>query len=139
VTVRVDWNVPANAAELAKRVADNPPIQREGQTLKLRSPSDAAEQRAVTVSYQVRVPPQTDVTALSESGATSVRGVSGAVVIQTQSAAIDVSQLKGTAVITTGSGSVTAENVGSLTATDEQQQHHRTFDRGQPSRSHAER
>ena len=60
-TVRVDWNVPANAAELAKRVADNPPIQREGQTLKLRSPSDAAEQRAVTVSYQVRVPPETDV------------------------------------------------------------------------------
>ena len=116
-TVRVDWNVPANAADLARRVADNPPIQREGQTLKLRPPSDAAEERAVTVSYQVRVPPETDVTAVSESGATSVRGVSGALVIRTQSAAIDVSQLRGTAVITTGSGSVTVENVGSLTAT----------------------
>jgi len=118
VTVRVDWNVPANAAELARRVADNPPIQREGQTLKLRPPSDAAEQRAVTVSYQVRVPPDTDVTTVSESGATSVRGVARAVVIRTQSGAIDVMELKGTATITTGSGSVTADNVaGSFTGT----------------------
>jgi len=116
-TVRVDWNVPANAAELARRVADNPPIQREGQTLKLRPPSDAAELRAVTVAYQVRVPPDTDVTTVTESGATSVRGVSN-VSIRTQSASIEVMQLKGTAVVTTGSGSLTVDDVaGSLTAT----------------------
>ena len=72
----------------------------------------------MTVSYQVRVPPETDVTTVSESGATSVRGVSGAVVIRTQSGAIDVMQLGGTAVVTTGSGSVTVDDVaGSLTAT----------------------
>ena len=116
-TVRVDWNVPANAADLARKVADNPPIQREGQRLRLRPPSDAAEQRAVTVSYQVRVPPETDVATVSESGATTVRGVSGSVVIRTQSAAIEVMQLKGTAVVTTGSGAVTAEDVGSLAVT----------------------
>jgi hypothetical protein len=115
-TVRVDWNVPANAADLARRVAENPPIQREGRTLKLRPPSDAAEQRAVTVSYQVRVPPETDVTTTSESGATSVRGVARAVVIRTQSGAIDVMQLKGTAAVTTGSGAVTVDDVaGALT------------------------
>ena len=59
-TVRVDWNVPSNAADLARKVAANPPIQLEGQTLRLRPPSDPADQRAVTVSYQVRVPPDTD-------------------------------------------------------------------------------
>ena len=117
-TVRVDWNVPANAAELARKVADNPPIQREGNTLKLRPPPDAEALRAVTVSYQVRVPPETEVTTVSESGATSVRGVSRAVVIRTQSGAIEVTQLKGDAGVTTGSGSVTADDVaGSLTAT----------------------
>ena len=117
-TVRVGWNVPANAADLARRVADNPPIQHEGQTVKLGLPSDAAEQRAVTVSYQVRVPPETEVTTTSESGATSVRGVSRAVVIRTQSGAIDVMQLKGTTGVTTGSGAVTADDVaGSLTVT----------------------
>jgi DUF4097 and DUF4098 domain-containing protein YvlB len=117
-TVRVDWNVPANAADLARKVADNPPIQREGQTVRLRPPSDAAEQRAVTVSYQVRVPPDTEVAAASESGATTVRGVTKAVVIRTQSGAIDVMQLGGAAVMTSGSGSVTVDGVaGSLTVT----------------------
>ena len=117
-TVRVDWNVPANAADLARKVADNPPIQRDGQTVRLRPPSEPAEQRAVTVSYQVRVPPETEVAAASESGATTVRGVTRAVVIRTQSGAIDVMELGGTAVVTSGSGSVTVEGVeGSLTVT----------------------
>jgi DUF4097 and DUF4098 domain-containing protein YvlB len=117
-TVRVDWNVPANAADLARKVADNPPIQRDGQTVRLRPPSDAAEQRAVTVSYQIHVPPETEVAATSESGATTVRGVARAVVIRTQSGAIDVMQLGGTAVVASGSGSVTVEGIaGSLTVT----------------------
>jgi DUF4097 and DUF4098 domain-containing protein YvlB len=116
-TVRVG-NVPADAVELARKVAANPPIQREGQTIKLRPPTDAAEQRAVTVSYQVRVPPDAEVTTVSDSGATSVRGVSRAVVIRTQSGAIEVTQLGGTAAITTGSGEVTVGDVaGSLTVT----------------------
>ena len=117
-TVRVDWNVPANAADLARKVASSPPIQREGQTIRLRPPTDPAELRAVTVSYQVRVPPETEVATSSESGATTVRGVARSVVIHTQSGAIDVTQLGSTAVITTGSGAVTANGVaGSLSIT----------------------
>jgi hypothetical protein len=117
-TVRTDWNVPANAADLARRVADAPPIQRDGQTVRLRPPTDAAEQRAVTISYRVRVPPETAVAAASDSGATSVRGVARGVVIRTQSGAIDVMQLGGTAEVRSGSGSVTVDGIaGSLTVT----------------------
>lgn len=115
-TVRVDWNVPANAADLARGVAQNPPIEREGQTFRLRSPSDAATLRAVTVSYQVRVPPDTAVQTVSESGATSVRGVTGAVSVRTQSAAIDVAEIGGATTVTTGSGAVLANRIaGALT------------------------
>src|SRR5215203_3467904 len=89
-TVRVDWNVPANAADLARTVADNPPIQQDGQTLRWKTPSNPAEQRAVTVSYQVRVPPDTEVAATTESGETTIRGVSRRVTIRTQSGAIAV-------------------------------------------------
>jgi hypothetical protein len=110
-TVRVDWNVPGNAAELARKVADHPPIQQDGQMLRLKPPSDAAEQRAVMVSYQVRVPRDTDVTATTESGETTVRGVSRSVTIRTQSAAIAVTQIGGPTVVTTGSGAVTADDV----------------------------
>lgn len=114
-TVRVDWNVPANAPDLARNVAAHPPIQREGQTVRLRPPSDPAELRAVTVSYQVRVPPETEVAVATESGAATVRGVAKGVVIRTQSGAIDVMQVGGTAAVTSGSGSVTVDGVaGSL-------------------------
>ncbi len=117
-TVRVDWNVPANAAELARKVADNPPIQQDGQTLRLQPPSNPTEQRAVTVSYQVRVPPGTEVTATTESGETTIRGVSRAVTVHTQSGAIAVMQIGGATVVTTGSGSVTADGItGPLSVT----------------------
>jgi hypothetical protein len=73
-TVRVDRNVPTNAA-LARHVADNPPIQRDGQTVTLRPPSDPAEQRAVTVSFAQAVSVSLS-RALNCGGARGGRGAS---------------------------------------------------------------
>jgi hypothetical protein len=118
VTVRVAWDVPADAPARARRIADQPPLEQQGSTVRLRPPADAVDRRAVTVSYAVRVPPGTDVTAVSGSGATIVRGVSGPVTIRTQSGAIEVARLGGAAEITTGSGSVRVDGVaGSLSVT----------------------
>src|SRR6185295_5782994 len=39
-TVRTGWNVPANAVELARRVAAAPPIESADQTVRLRIPID---------------------------------------------------------------------------------------------------
>lgn len=118
VTVRVGWDVPAHAVHLARNVADHPPIERDGATVRLRPPSDPAERRAVTVSYQVEVPPDTQVLAVSESGAITVQSVSGGVTVSTQSGAIQLSRLRGTAGVTSGSGAVTVDGVdGPLTVT----------------------
>jgi hypothetical protein len=111
VTVRVGWDVPANAEALARQVASAPPIERVGKTIRLDSPSDPAALRAVTVSYQVRVPVDTEAHTTSESGATTVRGLSGAVLVRTQSAAIDLGSLAGPVEVTTGSGAVTVQDV----------------------------
>lgn len=118
VTIRAGWDVPANAADLARKVVEHPPIERDGSTVRLRPPSDAAERRAVTVNYQVQVPPDTQVVAVSESGATTINGVAGAVTVRTQSGAIDLSNLGATVGVTTGSGAVTVDSVtGALTVT----------------------
>lgn len=115
-TVRVGWDVPANALELARQVAAAPPIEREGQTIRLRRPSDEASQRAVTVSYRIRVPRSTEIRSISDSGATSVRGVDARVDVRTQSATIDLSSLSGQVTASSGSGAVTADRVvGPLT------------------------
>jgi DUF4097 and DUF4098 domain-containing protein YvlB len=118
VTIRTGWDVPANAANLARTVVDDPPVERDGSTVRLRPPSGAAERRAVAVSYHAQVPPDTQVLAVSESGATTIQGVSGAVTVRTQSGAIELTQLGGTAGVTSGSGSVTIDGVaGALTVT----------------------
>ena len=123
VTVRVDWNVPANAEDLAKQVAANPPIQQDAQRITLRPPSDPAAQRAVTVSYQVRVPPNTRVTTTSDSGATTVREVSGTVSVRTQSGAIELGKLGAGAEVTTGSGAVTIDGVARWAHREDDEQH----------------
>ena len=110
-TVRVGWNVPANAVDLARQVAANPPIEHQGNIVRLRPPHDDATQRAVTVNFQLRVPADTRVKTTSDSGATSVRGIGGTVHVQTQSGAIEVHSLGGDATISSGSGAVTADSV----------------------------
>lgn len=117
-TVRVGWNVPADAVDIARRVAADPPIERDGSTLRLHRPADGASQRAVTVSYRVQVPPNIEVRTSSDSGATSVRGIGGAVYVKTQSAAIDLDGLAGTATVATGSGAIDAAGLkGALLVT----------------------
>jgi hypothetical protein len=117
-TVRVGWNVPANAVDLAKGVAASPPVEQAGTMVTLHAPTGRDAQRAVTVNYRVHVPPATVVRTRSESGATSVRGIRADVTARTQSATIAVGDLSGAVAITTGSGAVTATGIaGALTVT----------------------
>jgi DUF4097 and DUF4098 domain-containing protein YvlB len=115
VTVRVGWDVPVNAVELARQVAAAPPIDHSSDTLRLQRPSDDAAQRAVVVAYVVRVPPGTDVKTVTGSGATRIEGVTGSVDVRTQSSSIDLRSLGGAAAVETGSGVVTVDGTsGSL-------------------------
>lgn len=118
VTVRVGWDVPVDAIALARKVADAPPIQQMDRTLTLSSPAGEAERRAVTVSYDVRVPRSMDLRTTSDSGATTVRGLSGPLIVKTQSSTIHVSDLAGSVAVSTGSGAVTAAGIsGPMTVT----------------------
>lgn len=110
-TVRVGWDVPADAVDIAKRVAAAPPIEQAGAVVRARDPESAEARRAVTVSYQIRVPPDTIVRSASESGETTVRGVAGPADVRTQSGAITVADLSGRVEVTSGSGAVDASDI----------------------------
>ena len=119
-TVRLGLSLPANAYELVKRVAADPPIEQEGTIVRLRPPSGADEQRAMTVAYTVLVPRGTVVKTNSDSGATTISGITGPVSVRTQSAAIGIRDLGGAANITTGSGAVDVDGMaGDLTVSTE--------------------
>jgi hypothetical protein len=106
--------VPSNAVEIARKVAENPPISREGETVRLRAPADPVEQRAVTVNYQVRVPRDTRVISVSDSGATTIDGVQGPVDVRTQSSSIELMRLGNGVAVKTGSGAVSVDGAGDL-------------------------
>lgn len=111
VTVRVGWDVPTNAADIARQIAQQPPITQAGNVIRLQPPSAAAHQRAVTVAYQVRVPRDTEVVAVSDSGATTIRDVAGVVSVRTQSAAIELHRIGASATVRTGSGAVVVDGI----------------------------
>lgn len=108
-TVRMAWDAPLNAVDLARKVAEHPPIEQHESGLRLRPPSDSADQRATTVNYDVRVPRGARVMAISDSGAIDVRDVAGHVEARTQSSSIALADLGSTADIDTGSGAVTVD------------------------------
>jgi len=110
-TVRVGFGVPANAWVLAQRVAADPPIALEGATLRLTPPPGSLEQSAMTIRYEITVPPDTVVRTRSDSGATTVRDVEGSTDVETGSGAIELAGLSGGLVVLTRSGSVRADEI----------------------------
>ena len=109
VTVRAGvggLTVPSNALELAQRVADHPRIDVADNVVRLRPPIDADELRAVTVSYEVRVPRDTRLVIATDSGAVTVNDMAAPVLVTTQSSTIDLSGINGATEIKTGSGAV---------------------------------
>ena len=110
-TVRWGLSSPTEAYELVKKIAANPPMQQEGDTVRLRPPSSPEEQRAMTVAYDVTVPRGTIVRTSSDSGETTIVGVAGRVSIRTESASISVRDLGGDTDVTTQSGAVNADSV----------------------------
>lgn len=130
VEVRRGAGVPSNAAELAQRVAAQPPLTQDGNTVRLARIEDETTRKAVSISYDVTVPARTAVTARSGSGnvlvdgaqlAVSARTGSGDVTVRgagadadlrTGSGEISVDGVSGTARVGTGSGSIRATAIG---------------------------
>jgi DUF4097 and DUF4098 domain-containing protein YvlB len=108
-TVRIGFNVPLNAPELAKQIAANPPIERTSDIIWLRPPSDDAQRRAATVAYDVLLPPGTVVRAKSDSGAIAATDLSAGTTLRTDSGRIDVMTAAGDLAVTTGSGAVSID------------------------------
>ena len=111
-TVRIGFGVPADAVKLAEAFAAHPAIEQQGNAVRLTPPADEAQRRAITVNYTLRVPADTRLVTISDSGATTVSGVAGPVSTTTQSGAIALRGLGGDVRVRTGSGAVAVDLAG---------------------------
>jgi hypothetical protein len=122
VTVRAvsAFRTTADPLELARRVAARPRIEVAGNVVRLRPPVDPDEQRVTTVSYDVRVPRDTRVLIVTDSGGLNVDGVTAPVTVTSESSEIVLTGLAGTTDVKTGSGDVRVDRAsGGLRVTTE--------------------
>lgn len=100
-----------SAEERAQRLEQNPPIEQNGNMVRVGHITDPDLRRSVSISYDLVVPQETEIKADSGSGDESIKGVKGPVKADTGSGSIEVSDIEEDAKADTGSGSIRATSI----------------------------
>jgi DUF4097 and DUF4098 domain-containing protein YvlB len=101
----------AEAEALVRRFETEPPVELEGNRLRVGYVDDDQYRRNVSMSYEITVPADTRVSARSGSGALNVSGVQGPINVSTGSGGIALADVGGSVTARTGSGSIEARAV----------------------------
>jgi DUF4097 and DUF4098 domain-containing protein YvlB len=118
-----------NVEEKIKRLEANPPIQQNGNDIRIGHVEDPELRRNISISYEVIAPPETDLRVQTGSGDQRVEGIRGPldanagsgglkisaigdrVHAETGSGDIDIDRVKGNVHARTGSGSIEANDI----------------------------
>jgi DUF4097 and DUF4098 domain-containing protein YvlB len=101
-----------SAEERVKRIEANPPVEQQGNAIRIGEIKDADVRDGVSISYDVTVPPGSALRSKSGSGSQRIEGVDGDVVVSSGSGSLTVRGSGGRVRASTGSGGITAEDVG---------------------------
>ena len=107
----------ANADEIIRQVIENPPVELQGNTLRVGKIEDRSIRNRVSISYTIVVPVDTEVEARAGSGSIEVADVMAGVEVRSGSGRLRLSNIGGPVTAKAGSGSIRAEGVaGAFTA-----------------------
>lgn len=115
-TVRVVARIRANrwrtadAERRVQQIAQAPPIEQTGNTIRIGQTSDDDLYRSVSIGYDITVPDATRVHAVVGSGGQIIQHVQGPVDVTTGSGGVRVVQVRGDVRVTAGSGGVRIED-----------------------------
>jgi hypothetical protein len=98
--------------ERVKRLEANPPIEQNGNTVRIGEIKDDDLRDGVSISYDVTVPPATVLRSRTGSGSHRIDGVAGDVEVSSGSGSVSVRRSGGRVRASTGSGAISAEDVG---------------------------
>jgi len=97
-----------------KRLDDtiaNPPVEQKGSTIRIGK--EFSNLRNISITYNIQVPHDTEISATVASGAQIIRNVSGPVTVRAASGSIRLEKIERDAQLTTASGTISASDVGS--------------------------
>jgi len=100
------------AQERVRRLEANPPIEQNGNVIRIGQLEDRMFGNNVSISYDVTVPAQTRLRAHTGSGSQTIDGVAGPVEAATGSGGMSIRNIKGAVRAATGSGNIRAAGVG---------------------------
>ncbi len=95
-----------NAEEQAKKILQNPPVQQNGNSIRITRPEPRDWFNHVSISYDIVVPEETTITSSTGSGSQTISSVKGPVTIKSGSGSLDISNVASGTEAQTGSGSI---------------------------------
>ncbi len=110
-TYGVFWTGLDAEAQL-KRLEASPPIEHDGNTVRIGETADRWLLEHVSISYELTVPVDTRVRSHSGSGSLTIEGVGGAVEARTGSGSIRIANAPGPVKASAGSGSIAVQGAG---------------------------
>lgn len=105
------WRKAIDTEEVLRQVIENPPIELEGNRLRIGHFKDRSIRNRVSISYEIVVPEDTSIDAGTGSGSISVADVAAGVKVSSGSGGLTLEGIGGPVKASTGSGSIRADGV----------------------------
>src|SRR5579859_496696 len=111
------WLGGGSAAEKIQRIQNNPPVEQQGNTIRIGRMEDRSLQQNVSIDYDISAPAQTKLSSNTGSGDQTIRGLQLPLSAKTGSGSIVIENAGADTHITSGSGDLTINSVkGTLSA-----------------------
>lgn len=119
IRVNEGWHITdKEAKDKVAKLEANPPIEQDGNTIRIGEIRDEELRRNVSISYEVITPADTRLHSSTGSGSQTVDGVRGPAEATTGSGSLHISHVGAELRATTGSGTITLDDIkGSVRAT----------------------
>jgi hypothetical protein len=105
-----------DASDRIRQIEKNPPVEQNGNSIRVGYFADERLARNISISYDVTVPAETTLNARTGSGGVDIGDLRGAVDASTGSGSIEIGRIAGRVTVRTGSGGITVAGAQGLEA-----------------------
>jgi hypothetical protein len=110
------WFARGNVEERIRQIEQNPPIEQQGNAIRVGWFKDESLQEHISISYDVTVPAATKLNSRTGSGSLEIGDIAGPVDVTSGSGSIEIGRISGAVMASAGSGSIVVDGAASLEA-----------------------